>query len=238
MGFAWMGRRMTLRQELAAEALLGPEGRGALLEATRNILLFTFVAEASGSLLLTTAFAWHGEPWSAAAFRGVFTAISAFCKAGFALQSDSLVGYADSPLVLHTVAALIVVGGLSPASVLAIPGLVRPRGRPRRLRYLLPLVVSLALSLAGILAVLVLEWQGTLRSLGSFERLNNAWFQSITLRTAGFNSLDFAALGHRPSRCASSSCSSGAAPRHRGWYQDDDLRVSSRAPTMLCTLVS
>jgi trk system potassium uptake protein TrkH len=192
--YTWVGRRMSLRHELAVQALLGPDGRGALSAATRRIVGFTATAEAIGTVLLTSAFLAHGEAFGSALFRGVFTAVSAFCNAGFALQADSLVGYADSPLVLHTVAALIVVGGMSPFTVLAVPDLLHPRGRPIRLQHLVPLSTTAVLLLVGTLTILAFEWKGTLAAMPWDERLHNAWFQSVTLRTAGFNSVDIAKL--------------------------------------------
>jgi trk system potassium uptake protein TrkH len=188
--YTWVGRRMSLRHELAVQALLGPEGRGALGAATKRIVAFTAVAEALGAVVLTSAFLARGESFGSAFFRGVFTSVSAFCNAGFALQADSLVGYAESPIVLHTVAALIVLGGLSPAAVLALPGAFRTRGRPLRLQYLVPLSVTAALLAVGTLVMLAFEWERTLSTLPWHHRFHNAWFQSVTLRTAGFNSVD------------------------------------------------
>jgi trk system potassium uptake protein TrkH len=125
-----------------------------------------------------------------ALWRGVFTSISAFCNAGFALQSDSLIPYQQSPLVLHAIGALIVLGGLSPLAVFALPAVLRRSPAP------VPAQARLALSAAGVLLVggfffmLTFEWSHSLRGLGIADKLHNAWFQSVTLRTAGFNSVD------------------------------------------------
>lgn len=190
-----IGRRMSLRHELAVKALLGAEGRGALRLATARIVGFAFITELTGAAILTIDFASHGERIGAAAFRGLFTAVSAFCNAGFALQSDSLMGYADRPWVLHTVAALILLGGISPATVFAVPLLLKRTSRPPPIRHLIPLYATVILTLSGAAFMLALEWNGTFAEMGFFDRLNNAWLQAVTLRTAGFNSVDFAAMG-------------------------------------------
>ena len=76
----------------------------------RRILLVTGIFEGAGAALLTVLFWAGGDTLGQALWRGVFTAISAFCNAGFALQSDSLVGYQTAPLVLWTSALIVGVG--------------------------------------------------------------------------------------------------------------------------------
>jgi trk system potassium uptake protein TrkH len=121
----------------------------------------------------------------------VFTAVSAFCNAGFALQSDNLVPYQGDPLVLHTVGLLIVLGGLSPGVVFALPGVVL--GKERRAQVWIVLAASLVLLVTGAVLIGAIEWSRTLGHLGGWDKIHNAWFQSVTLRTAGFNSVDLAA---------------------------------------------
>src|SRR5690606_38050057 len=123
-----------------------------------------------------------------ALWKALFTSVSAFCNAGFALDSDSLVAYQRNPLVLHTVGSLIVVGSLSPAAVVGLP---RALGRGRRklsLELKLVYVVSALLLFVGTVAYAAFEWNASLASLGVGDRLHNAWFQSVS-RTAGFNSV-------------------------------------------------
>jgi len=185
-----LGRRLSVRQEGAFAQLASGENRHELYGAVRTILLLTLVAEVVGAALLLPRFLATGEPFGAALWRAAFTSISAFCNAGFALQSDSLVGFARDPWVLHVVGLLIIIGGLSPAVVV---GVWRRRGAmPLQMRLVcwttgLLLVVGTALFLAS-------EWTNTLAGLSSWDKLHNAWFQSVTLRTAGFNSVEIADL--------------------------------------------
>ncbi len=125
-------------------------------------------------------------------WRGLFTSISAFCNAGFALQSNNLVSYQSSPLVLHTVAALIVLGGLAPATCLVLPDWIRGRAIPLAPR--IALVTTATLLLAGTVCFLVFEWNNAMAELSFADKLHNAWFQSVTLRTAGFNSVDISGV--------------------------------------------
>ena len=185
-----LGRRMGLREEaLAAEMVGGPAVRHDLASALQTVFKVTFLVELVGAVGLSALFFWDGDALGVAVWRGVFTSISAFCNAGFALQSDSLVPYATHSSVLLVVSLLIVCGGLGPAVVVALPKLGKQR---LSLHMKLVLWVTAALLLAPMAAMLALEWSGTLGSMSLSEKLVNAWFQSVTLRTAGFNSVDLA----------------------------------------------
>ena len=186
-----LGRRVSLHHEAAVAGAMNVAERHLLGLSVRRIFAVTLISEGVGALVLTAAFAAHGERLGPALWRGLFTSVSAFCNAGFALQSTSLIPYADDPTVLLTTASLIIVGGLSPAAVLAVPAWLR--GRRVGLQQKLILWTSLALLGAGTVAFAAMEWSATLSAMPWYHRVLNAFFQSATLRTAGFNSVDLAA---------------------------------------------
>ncbi len=190
-----LGRRLSLRHEGAVASVLSVEGRNDLFRALRSLLAVTFTAEAAGLAILAPLFMWEGDVLPQALWRALFTSVSAFCNAGFALQSDSLVQYQRNPLILHVVALLIILGGLSPVVVVALPDVLR--GRRISAQAKLALTASAALLASGAFAITAIEWNNTLAGLSFFDRLHNGWFQSVTLRTAGFNSIDIAAV-HPP----------------------------------------
>lgn len=188
-----LGGRMSMRTESAVARLIGAKDRGRLVTSAQDVLRVTFVAEGAGTLVLTGLFLSHGDSFATALWRGLFTSVSAFCNAGFALQSDSLVPYHDAPWILHTVALLIVVGGLSPAVVLAV--FARRQGaRHTPIQVRIGLYAAAALIATGFATFLVCEWEHSLAGLSLADKLHNAWFQSVTLRTAGFNSVDLAVV--------------------------------------------
>jgi trk system potassium uptake protein TrkH len=189
-----LGQRMSLRHEGAVASLISTKDRGRLFATAKRILLLTGVAEGAGAVCLFAMFLYHGDAITTAAWRGVFTSVSAFCNAGFALQSDSLIPYQSSAVVLHVVAALIVLGGLSPLAVFSIPALARHSNRPVPAQAKLSLAAAGLLLVLGFCFVLAFEWNQSLGNLPFFDRLHNAWFQSVTLRTAGFNSIDVAVV--------------------------------------------
>lgn len=190
-----MRRRMSLRHESAIAEILSSDDRSLLSHTTRNIALVTFVTEAIGALILTILFMTEGDGVFQALWRGAFTAISAFCNAGFAIQTDNLVTYQNSPLILQTVALLIILGGLSPLVIISLPGLRQPRRLS--LHTSLTLITTAFLLVAPAIFITFAEWSNTLAGMNLVDSLTNAWFQTATTRTAGFNSLDLAAL--RPS---------------------------------------
>jgi trk system potassium uptake protein TrkH len=187
-----LGRRLSLRYEGAVVSALSVQGRHELFRDLRRLLTITFSAELIGTAVLSSLFAVEGDAPRQALWRGLFTSVSAFCNAGFALQSDNLIGYQRNPGILHAVALLIIIGGLSPAVVAALPDLMRGRRVPVQIK--LAVVSTLALLAGGAIAVTAIEWNSTLANLSFFDRLHNGWFQSVTLRTAGFNSIDIAAV--------------------------------------------
>lgn len=189
-----LGRRLSLRHEGAMAQLLGARNRGSLGWATRRVLLTTFAFEGVGTLFLSINFIACGDAPATALWRGLFTSVSAFCNAGFALQSDSLIAYQSSAWVLHGVAVLIVAGGLSPPAILALPALFRGRHHAVTAQVKLGLVTTAILLGAGFVLFLAFEWANTLGGLSIGDRVTNAWFQSVTLRTAGFNSVELGGL--------------------------------------------
>ncbi len=186
-----MGRRLSLRHERLLVSMTDTNHQN-LVRSLATILKFTFVTEGLGAIVLINAFYFNGDSLGQASWRGVFTAVSAFCNAGFALQSDSLISYQDNALVLHTVAALIILGGMAPATCIVVPRWLMGKRIPIPAR--IALITSIVLLFTGTFFMLAFEWNGILAGLSPVDKLTNAWFQSATLRTAGFNSVDIPSI--------------------------------------------
>lgn len=186
-----MGQRLSLKQEQMLTSMTNTEHQD-LFDSLKIILKFTFTAEAAGAVLLFFLFLSSGDSAGMAAWRGIFTAISAFCNAGFALQSDSLIAYQSDALILHIVAALIVVGGMAPAISLMVPKWISGKRIPTTARIVL--VTTVVLLVSGTFLMMAFEWNGALSGLSVADKMHNAWFQSVTLRTAGFNSVEIAGI--------------------------------------------
>jgi trk system potassium uptake protein TrkH len=183
-----LGSRISLAHERTALDLVGATRRDDLVRAVRAILLVTFVTEAVAGVALSFAFAAGGDPWPMAVWRGFFTAISAYCNAGFALQSDSLIGYAQRPSVLGIIGATIVIGGLGPGVIAWM--FLRRQGARAPLHVAVVLWTTALLIVIPTLLLTAFEWEASLAGHTRAHKLSNALFQAITLRTAGFNSVD------------------------------------------------
>lgn len=188
-----MGVRLSLKHERIISSTVNTE-RKDLSNSLSLILKFAFIVEAIGAAALAAAFYFRGEAIGAAAFRGVFTSVSAFCNAGFSLQSDSLMSYSKDPIIINTVALLIIFGGVAPATSILLPKWIKGKTIP--LNSKIPIFTTAILLVIGTLFILLFEWDGALADSNFFVKLQNAWFQSVTLRTAGFNSLDFALISN------------------------------------------
>jgi trk system potassium uptake protein TrkH len=185
-----IGRGLGLRGERALGAVLDLPSVAAAYRLIGFIVVSTLLLEGIGAAILGAVELERGAPLATAAWRGVFHSVSAFCNAGFALYSDSLVGFRDQPLVLLVMATLITLGGLGFA-VLSFTWL-RLRSRARvglATQVRIVLLASAALTALGFLGVAATEWQRGLAGLGTVDKLVNALFQSVTCRTAGFNSI-------------------------------------------------
>ena len=189
--FVLLGRRISLAHEQAMASVLSDPSMHLRL-ALGRVLRIAFFFELAGAAVLTLLFLRAGDDLGQAAWRGVFTSISAYCNAGFALQSASLIPYQHNALVLHTVALLVVAGGLGPAVVGALPSVLLRRRTTVHVRVVL--VTTVALLVIPAAFFLAVEWGHSLAHLSPADRVHNAWFQSVTLRTAGFNSIDLEAL--------------------------------------------
>lgn len=183
-----MPQRMILREDLNQTSI------GNLTALVRVIMLVALGCEAVGTLLLALVFVpelgWAQGLWHAA-----FHAISAFNNAGFALYPDSLSRWVGNPLVNITVPALFILGGLGFIVIADICD--KRRFRTLMLHSKLMLVGTLGLILWAWVMFAALEWTnpGTLGGLDStLDRLIASWFQAVTPRTAGFNTLDTTAM--------------------------------------------
>jgi trk system potassium uptake protein TrkH len=194
--FVLVGRRTALRDRILVQASTGVPELGGVTVLVRRVLIFTVVAELIGTAVLILAFLGDGRPPGQAAWWGVFHAISGFNNAGFDLTGDfsSLTGYASDPWVLGTLGVLIVLGSTGYAIV--GDAIQKRRWSRFALETKLVLATTLALIPAGALAIAVFEWSNpaTLGTLPEAQRPLNAVFESISLRTAGFSSLDTGAF--------------------------------------------
>jgi trk system potassium uptake protein TrkH len=170
-----------------------------VVQLTLAVLRFTLVAEVLGALALWLL--WGPQlGWREAVWHAVFHAVSAFCNAGFSTFSTSLEGFSERPATLAVVSALIILGGIGYLSFEESLRWWRRRSgkglRRLSVHTFAALSATALLLLGGTLLFSVFEWQGVLAKLGPVDRVVNAWFMSVTARTAGFNSVSYSEAGN------------------------------------------
>lgn len=186
------GRSIGLKSRLFMKEAISAPQVGGIIRMTGSIVRATLCIEGAGAALLAIRFCPRFGPegiWYA-----VFHSVSAFCNAGFDLMGrdgeySSLVGYAADPLVNVTIMSLIVVGGIGFYTWADI----RAHGRDMHaysLRTKLILSVTAALIFFPALMFFFTEFAG----LPAGQRVLESLFQSVTARTAGFNTADLTAM--------------------------------------------
>jgi trk system potassium uptake protein TrkH len=193
---AAFGRRVTLQERLTLADALNIQSMDQLLRFAGTVAVLTLALELVGAAVLTLRFSMD-HPWGHAAWLGLFHAVSAFNNAGFSLFSDSLMGYRGDVTVNLAVSALIILGGLGFLVISEVLHLRRSDARPglsTHTRFVLSMTACLLVT--GTIVILALEWYNprTLGSLPLGERLLAAWFQSVSPRTAGFNTVDIGVM--------------------------------------------
>jgi trk system potassium uptake protein TrkH len=189
-------RGLGLRQRLATLTETGTLALGDLRRVLAGVAAFTLLFEAMTALLLSVRFGTaYGEPLGRAVWLGVFHAVSAFNNAGYTLYRDNLAGFVTDPWVTFTVAVAIIAGGTG------FPVLLELRRRPWApqrwsVHTKLTLLITTILLAIGSVAILVFEWANpaTLGPLDVPGELLAGFFQAVTPRTAGFNTLDYGQL--------------------------------------------
>lgn len=190
------GRRIGFRERLGLQAQVNIGQVGGVVRVVRRIFVVVFGVELAGAVLLYLPFA-RLEGAGRGAFYAAFHSVSAFNNAGFGFYADSLSRFLRDPVVNITIMLLIVLGGLGFMVIINVASHFRHgRTRPLTLHSKVVLTGTGLLIAIGTLVILAFEWTnpGTLGPLPFPDKLMAALFQSVTPRTAGFNTLNYAQL--------------------------------------------
>jgi len=192
-----VGRRIGLRERSLLMDSVSALQLGGVVRLVRRTLIGTALIEGIGAVLLAFRFIPRFGFWRGGWF-AIFHSVSAFCNAGFDLMGiskpfSSLTEYFDDPIVVLTISALIVIGGIG---FVVWNDLVESKFRLKKFNLHTRAVLSgtLALILGGMLLFLFLEENGVMAGMNLKQRILAALFQSVTPRTAGFNTVDIASL--------------------------------------------
>ncbi len=193
----FFGRGMAIKERVLMQEMLNIDRLGMIGRSLRLAVSLTFLFEAAGAVLLF--FSWNRPEWSFFdhVYHSVFHSVSAFCNAGFSLNTDSFTSFSQNYAAMTVIMVLIVVGGLGFIVLMNIGGIhIRPlHGRKIVRRWsvqtkLVLLITGILLFSGMILLLFTQHFSGS-----PFNRFMQAMFSSVTARTAGFNTVDFGAFG-------------------------------------------
>ncbi len=186
-----LGRSMRMKDRIIMQDLLDVSSLEDLFAMIINIIQYTFLIELWGAIVLTFAFIFEGYEFGTSIYYGFFHSISAFCNAGFALFDNSLESYATSPLIHGTISVLVILGGLGFIVLKEVSEMVMSGGKIVRMALHSKIVIttSIILTVGGALFIFFGEFLNALDGYTLVEKIQVAFFQSVTLRTAGFNTI-------------------------------------------------
>ncbi|KUO68733.1 MAG: ATP synthase subunit J [Clostridia bacterium BRH_c25] len=188
-----LGRRISFKERLLIAESLNQFSPQGMVKLIKDIMLGTLIFEGLGAIILSIRFAGQFGIRNGI-FKGIFHSVSAFCNAGFDLmgekgQFSSLTAYAEDPVVSLTVITLVIIGGLGFA---VWEDVYKTRNFSElRLHTKLVLTVTSILLISGFIFFLTMEYSNvkTLQPLSFKGKILASMFQSVTPRTAGFNTL-------------------------------------------------
>ncbi len=192
-----LGRRFGLRDKIALQQALDRPGLQGATQVLRSIIALTLIFELTGAFLLLAVFVPdHG--WSKGLWLSIFHSITAWNNAGFSPFRDNLISYQSSVLLNLIIPALIIFGGIGYEVIFELFLWLRDRlsSKPEKIVFSLNFKVALSTTLIllalGTISIFLTELNNseTLGSMNLPTKLMTAWFQGVTPRTAGFNTID------------------------------------------------
>lgn len=204
--FLAMGRRITMRERTVIQEAFNLNQHSGLIRFAKYIFKFTFTVEMIGAFLLSVRFIPQYGLWGGI-YRGIFHGVSAFCNAGFdVLGKVSLIDYSGDVIINFTIMALIVIGGLGFPVVQDIFELFKNLFIQKRsimfsvsrlkVQSKIAIFATAILIFVPALCIFIFENSnpGTMDTMSTGQKAMASLFQSVTLRTAGFATIDQGAM--------------------------------------------
>ncbi|MYL64286.1 Ktr system potassium transporter B [Bacillus hwajinpoensis] len=192
--FMVLGRKIGMKHRLLVQQATNQTSIGGVVKLVKNILIFSLAVETVGFVILAAR--WVPEMgWQAGAYASFFHSISAFNNAGFSIWSNSLMNYVGDPIVNIVISFLFIVGGIG---FTVLNDLIRSKTfREMALHSKVMLTGTVVINLIAMFAFFILEYHNpqTLANLSLGDKLWGSYFQAVTTRTAGFNSVDISGIG-------------------------------------------
>ncbi|MGM9931412.1 TrkH family potassium uptake protein [Pradoshia sp.] len=188
-----LGKKIGLKERLIVQESFNQTSIGGVIRLVKILFIFTIAVELAGTIILSLK--WipvYGAVRGV--FYSLFHSVSAFNNAGFSLFSDNLMGYSHDGLVNLVITLLIITGGLG---FTVLVDLANKRNfKNLKLHSKIMLIGTFVLNVTAILFLFLLEYsnEATIGSMPLGEKLWVSYFQGISPRTAGFNTIDIGGM--------------------------------------------
>ncbi|GGC95428.1 ktr system potassium uptake protein B [Thalassobacillus devorans] len=193
--FIMMGKKIGLKERLLVKQALNQNAIGDVVLLVKRLLIFSLSVEAIAVILLS--FVWGPEMgWKDGIYASVFHAISAFNNAGFSIWENSLSDYVIHPMVNVTISVLFIIGGIG--FTVVFDSWHSREFLHLRLHTKIMLIGTIVINIFSVIVLMILEFNNpaTIGDLSNFGKVQASYFQAVTPRTAGFNTLDIAQMEH------------------------------------------
>lgn len=191
--FMMLGKKIGFKERLLLQQALNQTSVGGVIKLVKYLFIFSFLVEGFAVLLLASE--WVPEfGWRRGLYVSIFHSISAFNNAGFSLWSDSLMGYVGNPIVNITISFLFILGGIG---FTVLVDLWKSKTiRKLSLHTKIMIVGTFVINVFAFMMIFILEYNNpnTLAQLPFLDKLFASYFQAVTPRTAGFNTLDYGSM--------------------------------------------
>lgn len=191
--FALMGRGISFKGREVTQSLFMYSPKKDFNLIIKKVLLYTLIIESAGALLLFFRFAREFS-LGQALYHAVYHAVSAFNNCGYSLFSDSLMRYQEDIVVNLIIALLIILGGIGFLVQQEVVARLRDRRNKLSLHTKIVLITTGVLIFGGAVLFYLLEADNVLQGASLKTALLTSFFQSVTARTAGFNTVDIRML--------------------------------------------
>lgn len=191
--FTLMGKDISFKGREICQITFLHTPRRDLFFIVKKVVLYSFIIEGIGATILFWRFARDFPPLTAF-YQAIYHAISAFNNAGFSLFTNNLMSYRSDTVINIVVMTLVVLGGIG--FIVQNELLARSRGLEKRLSLhaKIALITTFCLIIAGAACFYFMEMNNVLKDADTKTALLASFFQSITARTAGFNTVDIGVL--------------------------------------------
>jgi len=189
-----VGRKMTLQEEMMIKTSYNHVSLDDIGRFALSVLKWTVVFESVGAIIMFWRFMTKYHYSILRSFeKSIFHSVSAFCNAGFSLFSTSLVNFYSDFFIVGTIALLIILGGLGFFVLRDISASFKKRRKISEHSKIVLISTGVLLTV-GFLLILFMEYNASLANYNIGGKLFISFFQSVTARTAGFNTIGISSL--------------------------------------------